>query len=283
MDRIGIAGVAALSLASLVGCVAVQEEEEDSLGVAPSALEHNNALNPNALNPNALNPNALNPNALNPNALNPGALSPAALSAIRDPGAAGALSRQLLSYMVGCAFTSLQSFSFSWTDSSGTVRNEQYWGIIGLAPDWSTSPLGPQRQQWVSACLASRTNWYGVPVTISSRARDSVIDKTDTPELTTYTRLEGAFWGNLFAPSPYLNACYDEANRDHARSLSRDCAAGHLGSSGAPEPCGMINIVGSCDSVCEPLRPRGMYFPSCGNNPTGNAESAPKVITVFLP
>ncbi|WP_438040708.1 hypothetical protein [Sorangium sp. So ce128] len=103
MYRIGIAAFAALSLASLVGCIAVQEEDESVVGVAPSALEFVNALNPNALNPNALSANALNPNAL----------SSAALSAIRDPGAAGDLSRQLLNYVVGCAFLPSQSFSFS--------------------------------------------------------------------------------------------------------------------------------------------------------------------------
>ncbi|WP_437914003.1 hypothetical protein WME73_48155 [Sorangium sp. So ce302] len=283
MYRISIADFAALLLVSLVGCVAVQEEEEDSLGVALSALEFVNALNPNALNPNALNPNALNPNALNPNALNPNALSPAALSAIRDPGAAGDLSRQLLSYVVGCAFPPSQSFSFSWTDGSGTVHNEEYRGIIGLVPDWSTKPLGLMDQQWISACLASRTNWYGVSVTISSRGTPSAIDKTGTLELTTYTHLEGAFWGNLFAPSPYLNACYDEANRDHARSLLRDCAAGHLTSGGAVQQCGMLSIRGSCAAYCQQLNTNGMYYPSCVNNLTGIPESTTRVITVFLP
>jgi hypothetical protein len=283
MYRISIAGFAALSLASLVGCIAVQEEEEGSVGVALSALEFINALNPNALNPNALNPNALNPNALNPNALNPNALSPAALSAIQDPGAAGALSRQLLSYVVGCAFTSSQSFSFSWTDGSGTVHNEVYWGIIGLASDWSTKPLGLTEQQWVSACLASRTNWYGVSVTISSRGTPSALDKTGTLELTTYTHMEGAFWGNLFTSSPYLNACYDDANRSYARSLSRECAAGHLDSGGAVQQCGMISIRGSCAAYCQQLNTNGMYYPSCVNNLTGIPESTTRVITVFLP
>jgi hypothetical protein len=273
MYRIGTAALAALSFASLVGCIAVQEEEEGVVGIAPSALEFVNALNPNALNPNALNPNALDPSAL----------SPAALGAIQAPDAGGDLSRQLLRYVVSCAFDASQSFSFSWTDSEGTVHDEVYWGLLGLAPQWATSTLNPPKQQFISACLASRTNWYGASVTISSRGDPSAINKTDSPELSTYTRLEGAFWGNLFAPSPYLNACYNEANRDHARSLSRDCAAGHLDGSGPAQPCGMINIVGSCDSACEPLKQRGMYYPSCASNVNGTVDSTAKVITVFLP
>ncbi|WP_437812590.1 hypothetical protein [Sorangium sp. So ce1078] len=283
MYRISTADFAALALVFLVSCVTDQEEEEGSVGIAPSALEYLNALNPNALNPNALNPNALNPNALSPNALNPNALSPAALSAIRAPGAEGDLSRQLLSYVVGCAFTPAQSFSFSWTDDSGTVRNDVYWGLIGLVPSWSDKPLGQTDQQWISACLASRTNWYGTSVTISSRATHPAIDKTGAPELSTYTRQEGAFWGNVFAPSPYLNVCYNAANRDHARSLARECAAGHLDDSGAVQECGMIRIVGSCDSYCLPLNQRGMYYPSCVNNVTGSPDATTRVITVFLP
>lgn len=283
MYRISTADFAALALVFLVSCVTDQEEQEGFVGIAPSALEYLNALNPNALNPNALNPNALNPNALNPNALNPGALSPNALSAIQAPGAAGDLSRQLLSYVVGCAFTPAQSFGFSWTDGSGTVRNEVYWGIIGLVPSWRDKPLGQNDQEWISACLASRTNRYGVSVTISSRGSHPAIDKTDTPELATYTRMEGAFWGNVFAPSPYLNACYNDANRDHARLLARECAAGHLDGSGAAQPCGMISIRGTCTSYCQQLNLRGMYYPSCVNNLTGTPESTTRVITVFLP
>ncbi|WP_437608744.1 hypothetical protein WMF20_48300 [Sorangium sp. So ce834] len=217
------------------------------------------------------------------NALSPGALSPAALSAIQDPGAAGDLSRQLLSYVVGCALTPAQSFSFSWTDGTGTVRHEVYWGLIGLVPSWIGKPLGHVDQQWISACLASRTNWYGVSVTISSRAGHWAIDKTDTPELSSYTRMEGAFWGNLFASTPYLNACYNAANRDHARSLARECAAGHLDAGGAAQPCGMISIRGTCDSYCQQLNTRGMYYPSCVNHLTGSPESTTRVITVFLP
>ncbi|KYG08649.1 hypothetical protein BE21_22500 [Sorangium cellulosum] len=283
MYRISTADFAALALVFLVSCVTDQGEEEGPVGIAPNALEYLNALNPNALNPNALNPNALNPNALSLNALSPGALSPAALSAIQDPGAAGDLSRQLLSYVVGCALTPAQSFRFSWTDGAGTVRHEVYWGLIGLVPSWIDKPLGQIDQQWISACLASRTNWYGVSVTISSRASHPAIDKTDTPELALYTRMEGAFWGNLFAPSPYLNACYNAANRDHARSLARECAAGHIDGSGVVQECGTIRILGSCDSYCQQLNQRGMYYPSCVNNLTGSPDSTTRVITVFLP
>ncbi|WP_438025978.1 hypothetical protein [Sorangium sp. So ce233] len=281
MHRISTADVPALTLVFLASCAVSQEQEEASTGTSRTSLETVNALNPNALNPNALNPNALNPNALNPNALNPNALSPAALSAIRDPGEAGDLSRELLSYVVGCAFTPAQSFVFSWTDPAGSVHEEAYDGLLGLAPSWSDKPLGQTDQQWVSACLASRTNWYGISVTISSRGSHPAIDKTGTPELSIYTRQEGAFWGNLFDQSPYLNACHDDIS--HARSLSRVCAAGHLDGRGDALDCGMIRVLGPCDSHCLPLNQRGKYYPSCVNNLTGNPDATTRVITVYLP
>ncbi len=36
-----------------------------------------------------------------------------------------------------------------------------------------------QGQQWISACLASRVNWYGVPVTLSSRASHPALNDED--------------------------------------------------------------------------------------------------------
>ncbi|MGK4008871.1 hypothetical protein WMF31_40070 [Sorangium sp. So ce1036] len=282
MYRISAADFAALAFVSLASCVTTQEEEDGFLGTAPIPLEYINALNPNALNPNALVPNALVPNALVPNALAPGALSPAALSAIQDPGAAGELSRQFLSYVVGCALSPSQSFSFSWTDAGGTVHEEVYAGLIGLAPGWATKPLGQTEQQWVSACLGSRVNWYGASVVISSRASHAALDKTGSVELSTYTQQEGAFWGNLFDPSPYLHACYHEPNRDYARSMLRECAAGHLGAGGSVAECGLIRILGSCDSHCLPLNPSGQYYPTCVDNLTGPPDATTKVVTVFL-
>lgn len=283
MRRIGTAVLAVLTLPGLASCAGTREEEETLVGTSLSALEYDNALNPNALNPNALNPNALNPNALNRNALNPNALSPDVLRAILDPGGAGALSRELLRYAVGCALTPAQSFSFSWTDLTGLIHQVVYQGLLGLAPDWPNKPLGPIEQQWVSACLASRTNWYGISVTISSRAGHPVLNKAGSLELLTYTRIEGAFWGNLFTDNPYLHACYIEDNIDHARLLLRDCAAGHIDDSGAVQQCGMIRILGSCQAHCQQLNTKGMYYPSCVNNLTGKPEASTRVITVALP
>jgi hypothetical protein len=285
-------GPRALSIALIAvisGC-GEEPDEAEPIGVVTEAVENMNALNPNALNPNALNPNALNPNALNPNALNPNALSPAALYSLQLPDEAGSLSRQFLKYVVSCAFDSAQSFSFSWADVQG-VHNETYPGLLGLATSWSNAPLSLEGQQWVSACLASRVNWYGVSVVLSSRASNPALDKEGLPEILTYLQEEGAFWGNLFTASPAVFSCNNPLSVSHARTQLRDCSSGHRNDNGSIQECGIIHVVGSCALYCQPLDLFGLYHPRCVSDLEGNWLLAPLLnnstastaaITVFL-
>jgi hypothetical protein len=272
-------GLLSLSASGCLTEVGGDEAEDAVLAEAESAIEGPNALTPNALTPNALTPNALTPNALTPNALTPNALSPTALAAIQAPTAQGALSRQLLKYTVGCALDPTQSFTFTWADSKGRVFTETYWGILGLATTWTTKPITGSDQGWVSACLASRVNWYGVSVMISSRGGHPGLNKSGTPELSTYAMAEGAFWGNLFSASPYLFTCHYGPNVTHSRGEMRDCAAGHVQPNGTIAECGILDIVGACESVCQPLHNQGKYYPGCVG-PDGATSTA--VITTFL-
>jgi hypothetical protein len=274
-----LSGLLSLSASGCLTEVAGDDAGDPSLDEAESALAGQNALVPNALVPNALVPNALVPNALVPNALVPNALSPNAMSAIQDPTPTGGLSRQLLRYTVGCAFEPSQSFNFSWSDKRGRVQTETYWGLMGLAPSWSTRALNVAEQEWVSACLASRVNWYGEPVTISSRGGRPELHKSSSSELATYAMNEGAFWGNVFSSTPRLFACHYGPNQDYSRSQMRDCAAGHLQNNGNVAECGAIDIVGSCEALCKPLNNLGQYYPEC-TGPDGVASTT--VITTFL-
>ncbi|UQA55835.1 hypothetical protein [Polyangium aurulentum] len=266
--------------------------------LAPNALVPNalspstispSAINPNAINPNAINPNAINPNAINPNALSPSALSTATMSAsllatIKDPGPSGDLSRQLVRYLVGCAFTPSQSLSFTWTDASGVPHPEVYWGLLSLAPAWASGPLDDDGQRWVTACIASRTNWYGTPVNISARGDHPALEPLDADEKVGYPREEGAFWGNMFAPTPWLKACHYDPNIAHSRDLLRDCAAGHVDADGTIQECGIIDIVGSCDTACDSLDLSGLLHPKCFEDPHASTKvKTDKVITIFLP
>lgn len=237
---------------------------------------------------NAMSHNALNLNALNLNALNLNALPSAGLAAIRDPGFIGDLAREALRYMVSCALRADQSFSFDWTGSDDVVHSEVYPGLLGLRPAWATGPLDAEGQRMVSACLAARVNYYRVPVLISARSlRDPLKTLVDSQELADYPDVEGAFWGNLFSATPFLNACYNSATVANSRDWQRDCAVGHLTGDDDDDDetveCGMIHIVGSCSGVCQSLNGAGQYYPSCIERPGAGSSTTKEVITTALP
>jgi hypothetical protein len=271
-------------LFTFTGCIAGPLDAGQT-GVASEPVVVDNAIFPNAIFPNAIFPNAIFPNAIFPNAIFPNALDPASLAAIEDPGEAGVLSRMFVKYAVSCALTPSQSFSFSWTDSSGVVHDETYTGGVGLAPRWATGPLDLTGQRLVSACLAARTNYYGVTVLISMRSGAPPLDAmTPRSELAAYPHVEGAFWGNLFASTPALYACYDPADVAIARSDDRDCAAGHVDSDGEIVPCGPITLVGPCDEHCAKLDEAGGYYTQCHEDPIHPPHKMTKdVITTALP
>jgi hypothetical protein len=268
----------------LTGC-AIEPVDDEAVGTAAAAVVIDNTLFPNALDPNTLFPNALATNTLFPNALAPTALGPGSLAALQDPGEAGTLSRQFIEYAVSCAFTPSQSLSFTWTDSSGVVHDETYQGGVGLAPGWATGPLDITGQRLVSACLAARTNYYGVTVLISMRSGAPPLDTMTPPsELAAYPHVEGAFWGNLFAPTPELYSCFDPANVSNDRARQRDCAVGHLESDGEIVPCGPITLTGPCELSCDQLNAEGQYYPGCREDPTRPPHKMTRdVITTALP
>lgn len=261
------------------GCAEPASDGDAALGLRDHRLIAENALSPNALSPNALSLNALSPNALSPNALSPNALDPNALTALLDPTAAGDSSRQLLRYLVSCAFDPTQAFSFSWTDGGGLVHDETYAGMLAIAPGWATGPLGLNHQQLLSACVASRVNYYGVTVAVSSRSPQAPLQIVGNAELNAYPQVEGAFWGNLFAQTPYVRACGLMANAANSRAWMRDCAAGHLDGLGGAVPCGSLAIVGDCATRCPALGAQKAY-PSC-NDPTYGSTA--QLITTALP
>ncbi|WP_437995676.1 hypothetical protein WMF26_31150 [Sorangium sp. So ce185] len=263
-------------------------EVEESAAVADNGILAN-ALSPNALSPNGVIPNALSPNALSPNALSPNALAPKALTSIRNPELGGALSRELVRYVVSCALRPDQSFAFSWTDSIGVVHPETYRGELGIADWWMYGPLtDPFYQRWLTACLASRMNWYGKSVRISLRGMTTALGSSSS-ERSAYTVREGAFWGNVFSSTPYLHACYSPAGVTRARAMERDCAAGHLSvdpvtGATTAQPCGTLAIVGSCDAVCNQVNADGGYYTGCLDQPVVSPSArTSSVITSFLP
>jgi hypothetical protein len=257
------------SVAALVltGCIGVSESPEGSeaeVGIARSELLSMNALDVNGLNMNGLNMNGL---------------SSANLAAIQAPTTNGDLARQLLKYMLSCAFDETQSFSFTWIDASGVAHNDTYWGLLGLATGWATKALNSSDEGWVTSCLLSRTNWYGASVSISARGPTGTLHTYDPGELANYTYEEGAFWGNLFATTPVAYSCDNTPNDAHSRAQQRDCATGHLDASNNLVDCGILHHLGSCSTYCDPLNTQGIYRPKCHDS-AGTTTNT--VLTIFL-
>jgi len=260
-----------MSVALLAGCGArpAEPSEDSDIDSVGFGIGSANGLRPDALDPGNLAAAPLDPNKLDEQDL----------AAIQDTSPNGDLHRRFLEYAIGCALRPDQSFTFTYRGAPDPVT---YIGKHGLAPQWAESPLDDVGQAWVSACLAARTNWYGkrVPIWLQGAAEplgDSAAGASETFE-------EGAFWGNLFADTPSLSACYVPGTEAGARADYRDCAAGHINAdTGQVETCGLIEIVGSCDAACDSLNSDG-YHPACGA-PSPDLPSTEKtkyVITVFL-
>ncbi|WP_437993822.1 hypothetical protein [Sorangium sp. So ce145] len=278
--------VVPLAAAACVGSE-IEEEPEELVGVAEGEMISANGMLSNALNRNALNRNGLTPRDLASRVLNPSQLSSTALAAIKDPGTNGSLSREMLRYTVSCALRPDQTFSFSWTDSSGIDHQEVYRGDLGYAHWWATRAIGNDTfvQHQITACLAARINWYGISVTISLRNQEFA---STLEERAAYPVREGAFWGNVFAPTPYLGACYDSAGYVRAREVQRDCAAGHVEVDPVTgettwQQCGPMVIWGSCHQLCNGVDSTAGYFKGCVTNYSVSPYvRTDQVVTTFL-
>ncbi len=192
------------------------------------------------------------------------------MAALQEPGIDGIYSRMLVKYLVSCALDGSQSFSFTWNDSS--PHQETYWGSLGLARAWETRGLTEDEQAWVSACIAARTNYYGVTVVVSLRGPSARL-MADTTEKGAFPEAEGAFWGNIFDASPWIKACSVGANVGHSRSKMRDCAAGHVNGASVSS-CGMIALTGECSALCAAAADSTDGFLSC--------EGVTQVISTYL-
>ncbi|WP_437521779.1 hypothetical protein WME79_29790 [Sorangium sp. So ce726] len=265
----------------------IDEQAEELVGEAEGELIAENGQLPNALSLNALSLNALSLNALSLNALSLNSLSTSAKSAIQNPGETGALSRDLLRYVVSCSLRTDQTFSFSWTDSSGVIHPEVYRGDLGYAHWWASNGISNDTyvQNQISACLAARVNWYGISVRISLRNNELA---STTAERAEFPVREGAFWGNLFSTTPYVGACYDSVGYVRARQVKRDCAAGHVETNPTTgevtwQPCGAMVIWGSCNQLCNGIDTNAGYFRGCVTNYFVNPYArTDQVVTTFL-
>jgi hypothetical protein len=249
------------------GCALETPQREDDAASRAEAVRIVNALDPNGIAPNGIAPNGIAPNGIAPNALTPTAMSESARSSLRQEGLAGKLSRMFIEYAVSCAFTGGQTFEYTWND--GSAHAVSFNGAMGLAPDWQTRGLTATERRWVSACMAARTNYFGVSVTISLRGSHGALS-AGAAEIDDYRHKEGAFWGDIFADTPTMKACYFTSEVAYARSLSRVCAT----LTDAGDGCGILESIGPCDAPPASCTASAENFDDCGG--------ATEVITVFL-
>ena len=272
-------------------------EEEEAIGINQSEIYTENSIEPNGLIGNGLVVNGIVRNGIVRNGIvrngivrngivrngivRNGIISNTTMptdvvSALAADTSDGQLARILMKYIISCALPGGQSIVFDWTDSQSQLHEETYYGALGLAPDYgkdAATELPVGQQEWLSACIAARTNYYGVSVTISMRGDTGPLT-TDESEQTAFNKQEGAFWGNLFADPPTLKSCHNTSNLAHSRTRLRECAAGH-DESGNISACGPIVRAGDCSSVCTGSPTADGAFTNCDSGKT-------RVITTFL-
>jgi hypothetical protein len=251
--------LAALSLPAF-GC-------QDEPTLSQSSLSQNalsfNSLSFNSLSFNALTASALTANALTANALTASALSQNALTAgaMEDP-----LARELLKYIVSCALPQDAEIKL-------TINGTDYAfpGGTGLAPGWGQpgGTCGESCRRWVSACVLARVDYLGVSLPISIRGARPQLAST-AAERSDFPHREATYFGDIFASPQIRRACLSPGQTE----IPRVCGPSLDG-------C-VMDVIGSCDEVCDEIRPDGSFTGCDGDGGDGDGDGTAD-ITVFLP
>ncbi|MDQ3338813.1 MAG: hypothetical protein M4D80_26915 [Myxococcota bacterium] len=244
----------ALALVMTSAC-AIDESADDEGDVDVSYKLGVNKLGVNKLGVNKLGVNKLGVNKLGVNSL-----------ATTDM-MANADSREVFSYVVGCAIPAGQSITAQ--DAAGV--SYVFPGAIGLAPSWATRTPTVSERRWVTACLLARTNLYGVSVQISLRHDTNLALLSTSAERTQYSETEGAFYGDLFATTQTWFACSNRSWTPYSTNSLRMCA---LSSNGTTTDCD-FTYAGPCNTACTDAT---SPYSSC----LGGSTRYPEVITVNL-
>ena len=266
------------------------DEESLALGDSEQAVLDYNWVSPNWVSPNWVSPNWVSPNWVSPNWVSPNgtehgnytfaglSFNPAFELGLSIDGAGldevaldglvvnGDLTVNgqdftgeqesnfsvLFSYLVQCALAPSQSVDI--TTSRGDVVTVH--GAMNLAPEWAAGPLSSAGQQYVSACIAARSNAQGKRVHISLRGGNI---QTSATERATFAHPEGGFFGTIFGDQPQVNTCAAQGGG----VAGRQCADG---------ACGFVDA-GPCADLCSGVDADGA-FSSCGGA---------LLITTYLP
>ena len=185
--------------------------------------------------------------------------------------------RELFSVLVACAIPSDITLE---ADVDGTTF--EFFGEIGLTPQWLHSPLDREGQGWVSACVFAKINAHDVTVNISMRGPHPAL-AVDSIERRFFSVEEGAFYGNMFTPldQPILwIACRGAGQAAGEPGLiDRVCA----NPDGAPQgltQCGFF-FAGDCgdfgrEFACEHFSENGEFYQDCHASPIERKHHFPE-------
>jgi len=183
--------------------------------------------------------------------------------------------REVYSYMISCALAAGTTIEADIPGAADTAPPDTLYdcknghctfpGSIGLAEHWIDRALSPRGQRWVTACLLSRVNAYGVTVRISLRG-DAPSLSVSPDEAAQYTLQEAAFYGNIFAdPDKPLdwNACRgkDKLATAEAGDLKLRACAEPDPNDPAHTQCG-FNYAGNCGDFGK-MDPSSVSAPAC--------------------
>ena len=198
--------------------------------------------------------------------------------------------REVFAGLVGCALPETSMVEATLAD--GTF---DFFGDVGLAPEWIAHPLYADSKRWVSACLFAHVNAVEVVIPVSMRGPSPALG-TDSDERSAFALQEGGFYGNYFTPKDepiqwYACRGVDKAQGNAGDLASRNCAA--------PDPvnpgftmCG-FNYAGECRRfgtlhACEQFALGGTFFQRCHSEPTTgdkfplSSTSFPQVVTTYV-
>jgi hypothetical protein len=150
-------------------------------------------------------------------------------------------------------------------------------GSLGLAPEWGEDggSCDDECQSWVSACVISRLDYLGEPLTISLRGRHDALDSTPE-ERGEYSHIEATYYGDIFSHKKKILACLPPGKTE----IPRVCGP-------SLDDC-IVEDQGNCEDLCGQQRSDGSY-PNCREASTvgkhGKVKKGEKhvgFITVFL-
>ncbi|MGN6106386.1 MAG: hypothetical protein ACTHU0_14870, partial [Kofleriaceae bacterium] len=260
MSKLFAAVLGSLAASLATGCL---DLAPDQISSTETHVESTNRLAANRLAANRLAANRLAANRLAANSLGASAL-------LDTPDG-----REVLAYIVSCALPAGGGFVATALDGHDYV----FEGSIGLAPGWATREPTVAERRWVTACVLSRTNLYGVSVQLSVRGGHEALATTNA-ERAAFTVVEGGFYGDLFDPTgPRLYACAapPKVLGLHVSTLDLRSCAHSL--DGATTECG-FTYTGACAAV------QGQKASCAGGEPYRGCASPSgawdEVITTYL-